>query len=1090
MKNRSQFVLARIAMLLLTVFMSLTAWAENITAEQALQQAQSFLKSHKAANGRRNAPAAAPQMKLAGQVSGLYVFNATDGGFVIVSNDDRTVPVLGYSDSGSFDPSTMPDNMRAWLQGYADEIAWLQQHRSMVKTAPSMTPSQKTPAVKEDIGALVSTRWDQGAPYNNLVPEYQSGVKSATGCVATAMAQVMYYHKWPTAETASIPSYTWASKGTTLSSLPATTFQWSNMINDYESSGYTSTQANAVATLMQYCGWSVQMDYGHQSSSNTDKVATALKDYFGYNTTTTQYVSRSFYNYDKWVDLIYYEVSHQRPVVYGGQSSGGGHEFVVDGYKYEDNTDYFHINWGWGGQSDEYYVLSLLNPYEQGIGGSSSNDGFHYGQDAVIGIQTSEQSASMSDITPNAINLTMNGMSLSSATVPVNTEVEVTISLTNHSAYDYEGDVYLGLYQGGNYSLLEGNDFLIPAGVTHDCVFTLAFDKEGTYNFVLFLPNGTGSYSTNGTVGATLTVVDAPIPYNLAVSDIGSQSAVVSWMYNGDATSWQVAYRAASDESYAVIQVNSNPYTLTGLTPETEYSVMVSLAGETDNWSGEVTFTTEASCPTPKNLAIDKIAHNSSVASWEGKADSYDVRYGVVPDGFISTKAEWLKYDDGQRETCIGIGSNVEWTWGVMYPGSLVLGNKLTKVSFFEDSQYNTAAITVAIYSGGDDGPGTLLYTEVVTPEAQNRFHEVTLATPVDIVPGQNLWITLTEISAYPMQACSSSEPNNQWVFNGGSWGNISAGNSGFANYGWMIRGYIESENLNPDMVDWTSVTTDEKSYKMTGLIPETDYVVQVRGDYGSLGKSNWDSQMFTTLKELTLGNSATDNSDVINKNIGQTVSVILTNRTLAKDGEWNTICLPFEVMLEGSPLEGAEARTLESATMVGTHVTLYFGNAVTSLLAGVPYIIKWDADTENPAIEEPVFDGVTIDPSKYPVSLANDNVHFIGYYDAFGISASDDDIYYMGAGSTLKHTAKARTLKACRAYFRFEEAAQARDITLDFGEGETTAICDLNDKSEMINDKWYDLQGRRVDGSRFTVNGSRLNRGVYIKNGRKLVVK
>ena len=995
MKNRSQFVLARIAMLLLTVFMSLTAWAENITAEQALQQAQSFLKSHKAANGRRNAPAAAPQMKLAGQVSGLYVFNATDGGFVIVSNDDRTVPVLGYSDSGSFDPSTMPDNMRAWLQGYADEIAWLQQHRSMVKTAPSMTPSQKTPAVKEDIGALVSTRWNQGAPYNNLVPEYQSGVKSATGCVATAMAQVMYYHKWPTAETASIPSYTWASKGTTLSGLSATTFQWSYMINDYESSGYTSAQANAVATLMKYCGWSVQMDYGHQSNSNTDKVATALKKYFGYNTTTTQYVSRSFYNYDKWVDLIYYEVSHQRPVVYGGQSSGGGHEFVVDGYKYEDNTDYFHINWGWGGQSDEYYVLSLLNPYEQGIGGSSSNDGYHYGQDAVIGIQTSGQSASMSDITPNAINLTMNGMSLSSATVPVNTEVEVTISLTNHSAYDYEGDVYLGLYQGGNYSLLEGNDFLIPAGVTHDCVFTLAFDKEGTYNFVLFLPNGTGSYSTNGTVGATLTVVDAPIPYNLAVSDIGSQSAVVSW--EGSCDSYKYQYRTPGNDATLFFDDFES-----GLSQWTIYT-----EGEGDGW-----FLTDPS----NNLEFN--AHSGSIVaaafSWNGSAFNAD---------------NWL----------ITPQLNLQ---------------------------------------------GTLKFWVRTNPGCPDEY-EVKLSTGGKAI--SDFTVTLKDMAAAP-----------------GDWTEVNINLSSYVGQKGYIAIHHASNDENYLLIDdfgvyttavpageWIEAYTDETSATITGLDPNTTYECQVFGINDDVLTDGTPLVEFTTLKELTLGNSATNNSDVINENIGQTVSVILTDRTLAKDGEWNTICLPFEVMLEGSPLEGAEARTLESATMVGTHVTLHFGNAVTSLLAGVPYIIKWDADTENPAIEEPVFDGVTIDPSNYPVSLANDNVHFIGYYDAFGITADNTDIYYMGTGSTLKHTAKPRTLKACRAYFRFTpEAAQARDITLDFGEGETTAICDLNDKSEMINDKWYDLQGRRVDGSRFTVNGSRLNRGVYIKNGRKLVVK
>ena len=129
------------------------------------------------------------------------------------------------------------------------------------------------------------------------------------------------------------------------------------MTNTYTSSA-TGTTATAVATLMKYCGWSVQMDYGPSSGANSNMVATALKEYFDYNSTTTQWVSRSFYTSAKWADLIYHELANNRPVVYGGQSSGGGHEFVCDGYKYENGTDFFHINWGWGGMSDNYFVLS------------------------------------------------------------------------------------------------------------------------------------------------------------------------------------------------------------------------------------------------------------------------------------------------------------------------------------------------------------------------------------------------------------------------------------------------------------------------------------------------------------------------------------------------------------------------------------------------------------------------------------------------------------------------------------------------------------------------------------------------------------
>ena len=241
----------------------------------------------------------------------------------------------------------------------------------------------------------------------------------------------------------------------------------------------------------------------------------------------------------------------------------------------------------------------------------------------------------------------------------------------------------------------------------------------------------------------------------------------------------------------------------------------------------------------------------------------------------------------------------------------------------------------------------------------------------------------------------------------------------------------------------------------------------------------------------LTLTDDGTDNASVITANNGKKAKVTLAGRTFYKDGEWNTICLPFDLQLAGSPLADAEAKMLTTATMTGTHVSLHFGPAQGTLEAGVPYIIRWTTGGDN--IVEPTFTGVTINGVTHPVSSANGNVQFTGYYDAFGITADDTDIYYMGTGSTLKHTAKPRTLKACRAYFRFTPAL-SRDISIDFGEGEAkptgVGAALMNSEERIMNNEVYDLQGRRVDGSRFTVNGSRLNRGIYIKNGRKVVVK
>ena len=221
-------------------------------------------------------------------------------------------------------------------------------------------------------------------------------------------------------------------------------------------------------------------------------------------------------------------------------------------------------------------------------------------------------------------------------------------------------------------------------------------------------------------------------------------------------------------------------------------------------------------------------------------------------------------------------------------------------------------------------------------------------------------------------------------------------------------------------------------------------------------------------------------NSAKVDTNDGELAIVTLKDRTLYKDGEWNTICLPFNVTLAGSPLEGATAKTLIDATNDGSTVTLSFGDAVSELVAGTPYIIKWDAAAEN--LVEPVFRGVTIDKTDNQISLDGGNVKFIGYYDALPITSANDDIYYMTVGNVLRHTGVARTLNACRAYFKFANPSAAREFVLDFGDSQTTGIMSVDADSKV--DNIYDLGGRKMN------NNSRLKKGLYIQNGKKTVIK
>lgn len=806
------------------------------------------------------------------------------------------------------------------------------------------------------------------------------------------------------------------------------------------------------------------------------------------------------------------------------------------------------------------------------------------------------------------------------------------------------------------------------------------------------------------------TVTDCRRPTDFAASNIGPHSAVLRWTENGEATAWVIEYMAEDDEDITTITVESNPYTLEGLDPETTYYARVTPVCEVDKPSEVISWTTDVATPAPTDLSATPLVTTAEV-SWNGFAESYELEYAEGTFG-----GGWLQYDDGSYATGFGGSTATERTWGVMYPGSMVTADELTKVSIYEAAGYNAEDITINIYSGGDTAPGELLYTETVTPEAADAFHEITLASPVTITPGENLWITLTETGTYALTVCASDEANNNWVYNGG-WVHLSDVNSSLAGYGWMIR--AELSGNDPSTAEWTAVPNPTSPCTLEGLNPETTYTFRVRGDFGDEGMSDWAMMVFTTkaatdepidpittnitstsatldwtgyqesynvqyrpqtadptepatiiltapdmwgdgsgyqmlldadatafgtiipetggltssgdasaetyaefeykipgnadgamaTENIVINNSVSiqipagtydwcitnptpadriwiasgngnvggrydnyvfepgvtyeftisaygtndgvdvvetrpmgewttvegvtnpyeltgltpgtyyewqvqgiisdgvttewtpivsfitnnaitladndselpeKNSDIISANEYESVDVLLSGRTLFKDASWNTLCLPFDVTLEGSPLEGATAKTLTDATVDGNSVNLIFGSEVDELEAGVPYIILWN---EGENIVDPTFKNVTIANVTNPCEFASGEVKFIGYYDAFDITTpANDDIYYMKANNTLAHTGKPRTLKAFRAYFQFGENViqSARTFVLDFGDGsQATSISSL--PADMLEGDWYTVSGMKVET---------LKKGIYISNGKKVVVK
>lgn len=356
------------------------ALANPISREQALQNARDFFAAKGKVLPERSFRHAPVKNGVLTVEANYFVFNVGDDqGFVIAAGDDCVPAILGYADRGTFAGDSLPANVKWWLDGYSDAIGRLQ---ASGQQAPRRAPTHAA------IPVLLTCQWDQDYPYNMYCPQFfDTGETCVTGCVATAMAQIMYYHRVRSVQSvqADIPGYTcrtnWENYGKmTVQGIPKNSpIDWNDMTDTYDNAS-TDAAKRAIANLMKYCGVSVKMDYSPSASgASSSYVVTALKNYFGYDA-GTHYVWRSSYSDDAWDELIYNELANGRPVLYSGQGSEGGHAFVCDGY---DGNGYYHINWGWGGYCDANFLLSDLTPPGSGIG--SDGGGFNDKQGAIIG---------------------------------------------------------------------------------------------------------------------------------------------------------------------------------------------------------------------------------------------------------------------------------------------------------------------------------------------------------------------------------------------------------------------------------------------------------------------------------------------------------------------------------------------------------------------------------------------------------------------------------------------------------------------------------------------------------------------------------
>ena len=442
--------------------------ARHLTPMQALENASLAGRMSTKSTGAQSGGYELAYSVETDNVETVYVFNRPTGGYYVVAADDAvSTAILGYTDKGKFDSEIIPDNIACMLESYGRQVAYAAANED-VSTLAASPSNQGRPA----IAPLMVTHWGISYAYARFTPEVD-GVHCKTGCVATAMAQIIYYHKYVA------PKGSISYRATTIAR--DLTYDFDGMSIDFDvihragDDATNSAAANEVSTLMAMCGHAVKMNYGTASSSATISNALAgFTTYLGYDLGMRN-LSRSYHTDAEWDELIYGELAAGRPIFYTGTSpKEGGHAWVCDGY---DGHGYYHMNWGWEGSGDGYFLLSCLDAHNSGYG-------FNNSQSVIVGIQPAQEGSVMAPVFTFNADMVILVPEIDRAS-DANVNVRSTSSIFNQSAGAVTPTFGLKLIDmDGNVSYAacaEPKPVNANMGVVSYNVPVEAFPTEGTY---------------------------------------------------------------------------------------------------------------------------------------------------------------------------------------------------------------------------------------------------------------------------------------------------------------------------------------------------------------------------------------------------------------------------------------------------------------------------------------------------------------------------------------------------------------------------------------------------------------------------------
>lgn len=364
------------------IILAPVCFSGNVTPEKAARVAKNFCVERAVYEINFNNANVDPKLAFQRSVNGkavYYIFSTSGHSFVIVAGDDRVVPILGYSFESDWRNDPLPLQLTDYLNNSEQQILYVCDHNlpdnadirsdwaRLTAASPPVLNSHRS--VNSSVAPLLFSTWHQGSPFNNMCPlDTLAGHRAAVGCTAIAMAQVMYYYRWPVTGVGS-RGYTIDPFGYLFADFGNTIYHWDQMTN----AAITGDSATAMATLCYHCGVSVEMNYSVTgSSASSYAAANALKNYYRYSH-DIQMIGRQFFPDTAWIDILQEQLNARKLVHYAGFGPSGGHGFVCDGYQ----DDYFHFNWGWNGNCDGYYYVTNLNP---------AFGNFTNGQTAIINI--------------------------------------------------------------------------------------------------------------------------------------------------------------------------------------------------------------------------------------------------------------------------------------------------------------------------------------------------------------------------------------------------------------------------------------------------------------------------------------------------------------------------------------------------------------------------------------------------------------------------------------------------------------------------------------------------------------------------------